>query len=151
VAVSMGKIMLTLRRPDEKDEFAGGEEVTPINDILSGRSKLASEPVATPPAPQPGAGFMGFVQNAVTSEPPPPVDTAPAWKMELMSPSERRVFEWRTDKNQLPVEASYGAPSAGSSATSSNSPSTAAGAGSSDGKTDAKSTDNKGSVKTEDG
>ena len=63
VAVSMGKIMLTLRRPDEKDE-AAGEEVTPINEILSGRSKLASEPVAGPSsAPHPGSGFMGFVQK----------------------------------------------------------------------------------------
>src|SRR6476620_1438929 len=42
VAAQMGKIMLTLRRPDEQDE-AAGEEVTPINEILSGRAKLASE------------------------------------------------------------------------------------------------------------
>src|SRR5881392_4184213 len=69
VATAMGKIMLTLRRPDEKDE-AAGEEVTPLNDILSGRSKLASEP---PPAsaPHTGSGFMGFVQNALSTEPPP--------------------------------------------------------------------------------
>src|SRR3954449_13594418 len=38
VAASMGKIMLTLRRPDEKDE-AAGEEVTPLNEILTGSSK----------------------------------------------------------------------------------------------------------------
>jgi pilus assembly protein CpaB len=140
VAVSMGKIMLTLRRPDEKDE-AAGEEVTPINDILSGRSKLASEPAAAPSAPPHGSGFMGFVQNAVTTEPPPPsVDTAPLWKMELMSPSDRKVFEWRTDKNQLPVEATFGASSATASGTSSNTPSAAAGAGSSEGKTESKST-----------
>jgi pilus assembly protein CpaB len=148
VAMAMGKIMLTLRRPDENDE-AAGEEVTPLNEILSGRSKLASEPVATPPAP--GAGFMGFVQNAVaTAPPPPPTDRPPLWKMELMSPSDRKVFEWRTDKNQLPVEASFGVPHATPSATSSSTSSTAAGAGSSDGKTDPKSTDNKSTVKTDD-
>jgi len=153
VANSMGKIMLTLRRPDEKDE-AAGEEVTPINDILSGRSKLASEPAAAPsPAPHPGSGFMGFVQSALSTEPPamPAADAAPLWKMELMSPSERKVFEWRTDKNQLPVEAAFGASSGTASATASNTTSAAAGTGSSDGKTtDNKNTDNKSTVKTED-
>jgi pilus assembly protein CpaB len=150
VAMAMGKIMLTLRRPDENDE-AAGEEVTPLNEILSGRSKLASEPVAAPAAPQPGAGFMGFVQNAAATEPPaPPTDIPPLWKMELISPSDRKVFEWRTDKNQLPVEASFGVPRATPAGASSNNTSTAAGAGSSDGKTDTKSTDTKSPIKTDD-
>jgi hypothetical protein len=70
--------------------------------------------------------------------------------MELMTPSDRKVFEWRTDKNQLPVEASFGVPHVTPSATSSNTSSTAAGAGSSDGKNDPKSTDNKSPVKTDD-
>src|SRR6266550_761621 len=39
VAASMGKILLTLRRPDEKDE-AAGEEVTPLAEILAGRPKI---------------------------------------------------------------------------------------------------------------
>ena len=112
VAVAMGKIMLTLRRPDEKDE-AAGEEVTPLNEILTGRSKVASEPPpASSSAPPAGSGFMGFVQSALATEPPAPApitEAPPAWKMELMSPSDRKVFEWRTDKNQLPVEAAIGA------------------------------------------
>jgi len=148
VAVSMGKIMLTLRRPDEKDE-AAGEEVTPINEILSGRSKLASEPAAAPSsAPHTGSGFMGFVQNALSTEPSavPAGDAAPLWKMELMSPSDRKVFEWRTDKNQLPIEASIGAANAAASTTSSHTSSSATGAGSSDGK----STDSKSTVKNDD-
>jgi pilus assembly protein CpaB len=150
VATAMGKIMLTLRRPDENDE-AAGEEVTPLNEILTGRSKLASEPIAAPAASQPGSGFMGFVQNTLAPEAPAPaVEAAPLWKMELMSPSDRKVFEWRTDKNQLPVEASFGVSNAATSATSSNSAHTAAGAGSSDGKTDTKSTDNRNAVKNDD-
>src|SRR5262245_44542581 len=85
VATAMGKIMLTLRRPDERDE-AQGEEVTPLNDILSGRSKLASEQ-PTGPAPH-ASGFANFVQSALSTEPPtsPSAGEAPpAWKMELMS------------------------------------------------------------------
>jgi pilus assembly protein CpaB len=145
VAVAMGKIMLTLRRPDEKDE-AAGEEVTPLNEILTGRSKVASEPPpASSSAPPAGSGFMGFVQSALASEPagPSPITEAPpAWKMELMSPSDRKVFEWRTDKNQLPVEASIGGQSAITSggATNHTTP-TAVGAGSSDGKTPLKTDD----------
>src|SRR5262245_35660298 len=46
VAAQMGKIMLTLRRPDETDE-AAGEEVTPLEEILTGKSSIASAP---PPA-----------------------------------------------------------------------------------------------------
>lgn len=139
VATAMGKIMLTLRRPDEKDE-AAGEEVTPLNDILSGRSKIASEPPPTS-APHAGSGFANFVQSALATEPPPspPVGEAPPlWKMELMSPSDRRIFEWKTDKNQSPIETSVGGQS---TTTQTHTTSTAAGAGSSDGKTPVKTDD----------
>jgi len=150
VAIAMGKIMLTLRRPDEKDE-AAGEEVTPINEILSGRSKLASEP---PPssAPKTGSGFMGFVQNALSTEPPPaPLATElpPAWKMDVMSPSERKVYEWRTDKNQLPTEAGGAGTNFTSASGSHSNSAAAAGAGSSDGKATTTKNDDSSSPHTD--
>jgi len=152
VATAMGKIMLTLRRPDEKDE-AAGEEVTPLNEILSGRSKLASEP---PPgassASKAGSGFMGFVQNALTTEPPPsppPTELAPLWKMELMSPSDRKVFEWRTDKNQLPTEAGAGGTNFTSANGSQPNSASAAGAGSSDDKATTTKNDDSSSTQTD--
>src|SRR5947208_16342466 len=100
VAASMGKIMLTLRRPDEKDELGGGEQVTPIQDILSGRSKLGTEP--TPVAAAPTQGFKAFVEEAK----PEPVETTSepaAWKMEILTPSDRKLYEWATDAKQLPT------------------------------------------------
>jgi pilus assembly protein CpaB len=121
VAISMGKIMLTLRRPDESDE-AAGEEVTPINDILSGRSKLASEPAAAPSsAPAAASGFMGFVQEALgggTTSSPAATEAPPAWKMEVLSPADHKVFEWRTDKNQLPVVSDGSSTTAAATSTS---------------------------------
>jgi pilus assembly protein CpaB len=61
VAAQMGKIMLTLRRPDETDEEVG-EQVTPLKDILTGRSKLASEPADSSNS---GPGFLGMLKGIV--------------------------------------------------------------------------------------
>ncbi len=102
VAASMGKIMLTLRRPDEKDEVAG-EQVTPIQDILSGRTKLATEPGpgSQPPNPNPTQGFKSFVEERVSDG---SAEGAPlAWKMEVLTPSERKQYEWATDAKLLPT------------------------------------------------
>jgi len=96
----MGKIMLTLRRPDEKDEVAG-EQVTPIQDILSGRTKLATEPTTTAPTAAPSQGFKAFVEDANRDD--SAEGTPVAWKMEVLTPSERKVFEWATDAKQLPT------------------------------------------------
>lgn len=123
VAAQMGKIMLTLRRPDQKDD-PDGEEATPLNEILSGRSKVASE--ATPVAPPPAApSFNNFVQDAVAgSGSSAPNAAAPAWTMELLSPSERKIYEW-SDKKLLPVETVVGVPggpTAGGAVPSPNTP-----------------------------
>src|SRR5262245_5395904 len=78
VAAQMGKIMLTLRRPDEKDE-AQGEEVTPIAEILSGRSKIASDPASGSTSPS----FLDTVKGAV-SYPGfggPAAGQEPVWRM----------------------------------------------------------------------
>jgi pilus assembly protein CpaB len=101
VAAQMGKIMLTLRRPDENDE-ATGEEVTPLAEILTGRSKQASEP--TPVAQPAPPTFLGLVQetagggNAGGAE--------PVWTMDILTPTERKRFAW-TDLKQPPTETSF--------------------------------------------
>jgi len=107
VAAMMGKIMLTLRRPDENDEVTG-EEVTPLAEILSGRSKLGSEtkPVSTPAPPS----FLGLVQetvnggNSATTAAPTTVE--PVWTMDILTPTERKRFEW-TDLKQPPTETNF--------------------------------------------
>jgi pilus assembly protein CpaB len=107
VAAQMGKIMLTLRRPDQQDD-PGGEEATPLNEILTGRSKVASEaaPVA-PPTPAPN--FNAFVQEAVggSAGSAGHHGAPPVWTMELLSPSDRKIYEW-SDLKQLPVESVVG-------------------------------------------
>jgi pilus assembly protein CpaB len=107
VAAQMGKIMLTLRRPDEIDELAG-EEVTPLAEILSGRAKNASEP----PHSGGGNGFMQVVKDAVGAVPPAtaaglPAAVEPAWRMDIMGPAERKRYEW-TDLKELPTETTVG-------------------------------------------
>jgi len=134
VACQMGKIMLTLRRQGEIDELGEGETVTPLAEILSGHAKLATEPtpppVSSPPA---GSGFAGFLQENANQSNHQLVE--PLWKMQILSPNERKIYEW-SDLKQLPVETiiagpgtSSGTPappasSTGGSGTPDNKPST---------------------------
>jgi pilus assembly protein CpaB len=108
VASQMGKIMLTLRRPDETDEDQG-EEVTPIGDILRGGAKVASDAPAS--GGDGGGGFLGFVKSAVSAQPPTgTVTTAagPAWSMVLMGPNGTQQFDW-ADPKGLPIPSSTNA------------------------------------------
>jgi pilus assembly protein CpaB len=107
VAAQMGKIMLTLRRPDEIDE-AAGEEVTPLSEILSGKAKIASDPFPSSSSPPQGSGFTQLL-SAAAGDPAPAASVAvkPAWEMEVMSPTERKKYEW-TDLKQLPTETVLG-------------------------------------------
>jgi hypothetical protein len=95
VAAQVGKILLTLRRPDEKDEEFGGEEVTPIGDILRGRSKIASDPLNNS-NPAPLIGYLkspGSSQDARESK----------WTMQVMGPNGVNQFDW-IDLARLPVQ-----------------------------------------------
>jgi pilus assembly protein CpaB len=122
VAAQMGKILLTLRRPDEQDDELG-EDVTPISDILSGRSKQGSEPATA--GNSSAGGFLGFVKSLAPTAPAPPpaapIDqtaappaepTAPRWVMEILGPTERKRYEW-LDEKSLPVEAPLMPPASG--------------------------------------
>ncbi len=110
VATMMGKIILTLRRPDQDDE-ATGEEITPLSEILSGRSKLATEhtpaPVITPAPPS----FLGLVQDSANggNSGSTPLFAEPVWTMEILTPTERKRFEW-TDLKQPPTETTSATP-----------------------------------------
>lgn len=129
VAAQMGKILLTLRRPDEQDEEAG-EEVTPISEILAGRAKAGSDPVPTGGNSSAGGGFLSFVKSL--TPPPAPVappetlpspatestPAAPHWVMEILTPAERKRYEW-LDSKSLPVEAPLVPTSPAASTTSS--------------------------------
>jgi pilus assembly protein CpaB len=125
VAAMMGKIMLTLRRPDENDELTG-EEVTPLADILSGHSKQGSEP--TPVAQPAPPTFLGLVQetaNGGNSTAAIPQAVEPVWTMDILTPTERKRFAW-TDLKQPPTETSFAtagtSPAPASSASSGKAP-----------------------------
>ncbi len=96
----MGKILLTLRRPDEKDELAG-EDLTPIAEILSGKSKSGSENGDSGQ----GSGFLQIVKDGGNTTPAHTSTADAEWKMIIMTPAERKEFSW-ADKNGLPSEAS---------------------------------------------
>jgi pilus assembly protein CpaB len=110
VAAQMGKIMLTLRRPDETDEEVG-EQVTPLKDILTGRSKLASEPADSSNS---GPGFLGMLKGIVPPaqplQPQPTGAPQPYKTMLVMTPNERKQYEWYDPNNphELPVEVTLG-------------------------------------------
>ena len=104
VAAQMGKILLTLRRPDEVDE-AAGEEVTPLSEILSGKSAVASEPAAAPVAPAPSP-FIATLQNATNNNAGQGQISGPkAFVMHIFGPAEVKQYEWQ-DRDSLPTEAS---------------------------------------------
>lgn len=95
VAAKMGNIFLTLRRPDDNDKEAG-EEVTPIKDILAGKSHQGSEPtVASPGPPLPLA----------PTDPSTPASggNRPVHSMVLMGPGGGKVYDW-FDPKTLPTE-----------------------------------------------
>ena len=98
VAARVGKIVLTLRSPDETDTPDGEEEGVKLTDILNGRAEdvtgqSAPSEVGTPTGPvdplplthQPGAG--------------PSV----AWRMVVSGPAGAEQYEW-TDTEQLPTK-----------------------------------------------
>lgn len=103
VAAQMGKILLTLRRPDEVDALAG-EEVTSLSEILSGKSENASEPVDAPAASTPSP-FIATLQNATNNNVAAPISGPKAFVMHIFGPAEVKQYEW-DDRDALPTESS---------------------------------------------
>ncbi|MDX1947679.1 MAG: Flp pilus assembly protein CpaB [Pirellulaceae bacterium] len=101
VAREIGKILLTLRRPDQKDDLTDGEEVTPIGEILSGSAKVASEDSNNTITPAP-SGLENILSNLPAVTAPLPAVPA-AFKMVIYGPNETKQFEWQT-REGMPVE-----------------------------------------------
>jgi pilus assembly protein CpaB len=119
VASQMGKILLTLRRPDQQDD-ATGEEVTPIKEILAGKSKSQTDAVAQPQQPKDG-GFLNFASGAGAGQSQSFGGGDPKSKMVIIGPSDRKEFHWYDEKG-LPVEVG-GSTTGGPSVTPNNQPS----------------------------
>jgi pilus assembly protein CpaB len=102
VAAHMGKINLTLRRQDEKDDQANVEEVTPLEEILHGKGHISSDPGPSPgsrPAP-----LLESFQNAKSGPPAGPLTVAKVeWKMQIFGPADVKQYEW-LQRDALPVE-----------------------------------------------
>jgi pilus assembly protein CpaB len=119
VAAQMGKILLTLRRPDEEDNDLD-EEVTPIKEILSGKARSQSDPVASPqqPVAAPPQNFLDFAKGAGEDNAAAPAAEA-FWKMDILGPADRKRFEW-ADEKSLPVESTL--PGGGAAGTTAAAP-----------------------------
>lgn len=109
VAGQVGRINLTLRRPDEQDELEG-EEVTPISEILGGKAKVASDPA--PPANFPET-FEGLLQGTQSAAQPLVAAKPAEFKMILFGPTGVKEYQWMS-RDELPIEATVmgGAPAA---------------------------------------
>lgn len=104
IASELGKLRLSLRRPDEGSESTT-DTTTTLEELLQNKNTLAS---ATPKAPEP-SNFLDVLRNV--SKPPEPV--APAVtpveppkerkQMTILTPEGYKTFAWE-DPTQLPNE-----------------------------------------------
>jgi pilus assembly protein CpaB len=136
VATQMGKIMLTLRPPNEPERDPD-EDVIPIGDILSGKSSAADKPqhlaASTPAAvdatPAQGPGLTDWLTGLAKSAAngiPAAENTIPQpnkFVMHIFTPNDVRGFEW-TDPNALPVETTVSGVTAGNTIPAPQSPPT---------------------------
>ena len=99
VAARVGKIVLTLRSPDEVDTAEGEVEGLRLRDILSGRSSVATDPpVANPDGSE----------NPLSLNHQPASGTV-AWRMVVSGPEGAEEYQW-ADVKQLPTKAGSGSP-----------------------------------------
>ena len=96
LAAQVGKILLSLRRPDDQDKDESGEEVSPIGDLLGGNAKSASPPV------RPNS-VMPFYEPRTASNPAPRSRQPSEFQMDVWTPNEMQKYEW-LDRSQLPFK-----------------------------------------------
>ena len=104
VAARVGKIVLTLRSPEEQDTEGEAEAVS-ITDILKGVAEVASNPV------EPGSTFPHGSEShgpVVPVAQAAPGGSEVAWRMTITGPRGSEQYEW-SDKEQMPTRSS-GAP-----------------------------------------
>jgi hypothetical protein len=94
--------------------------------------------VSSPPA---GSGFAGFLQENAGQH---PTAVEPLWKMQVLTPTERKIYEW-SDLKQLPVETTIAGSgtTSGTPAATFNPTTPGTGAGNSDTNTPTSGDDNK--------
>jgi pilus assembly protein CpaB len=98
VAARIGKIVLTLRGPEETDAPDGGEQVASLANILRGGGSTVSPAVA----PGSASPFSSVNDGPIGAVDPVPLSgPAVAWRMTISSPAGVDQFEW-TDREKLP-------------------------------------------------
>ncbi len=107
LAAQVGKILLTLRNSEEKDEDVG-EDLTPISQLLGGKAKVASEspaPGSTKPSYGSAGGLLETIQSATTPAVGSSSVAAPQAEksMELWTPNAVEKYDW-FDVKKMPVK-----------------------------------------------
>lgn len=107
VASSVGRLELSLRRPDdESDDEEADDDMTALGELLRDGGELGVEKKAQP-ARETADNFAEFLRNGGATAPaapePPVADTATYPTMLIMTPTGVQQFRWK-DPNQLPEE-----------------------------------------------
>jgi len=93
VAARVGKIVLTLRSPEETDKDTEGEVALSIREILRGTVDSGSDPVEAGSTIPQGGPFAG----------PSVAPSDVVWRMIVTGPNGGKQYDW-TDTKQLPTE-----------------------------------------------
>lgn len=104
LAAQMGKILLTLRRPDEQDEDDEAD-ATPFAELIGAKAKTASEPVREGSQTRGGGGLLETITSAAVTPSVASLPTGPQIEvtMEVWTPSNVEKYDW-FDRKKMPVK-----------------------------------------------
>jgi hypothetical protein len=119
LAAELGKLRLSLRRPNDAKENES-DDGTDIETLLGDTQRREEESKATPADPRGGIFSLlnkGPIVAVAPVAPEAPVEQKPQWKMTILSPTGSQQYEW-TDVKELPqTGAASSTPGATSAAT----------------------------------
>ena len=124
LASELGRMFLTLRRPDDDVEDTDEEGET-VKSLLGSDGETANDRILGKTDQ-----FSDWLNNSTVSQPPvvepveeltEPVDTAPKWKMVILGTTGAREFLW-SDEKELPSETGIAPGGSGSEAASESAP-----------------------------
>ncbi|MBI2481921.1 MAG: Flp pilus assembly protein CpaB [Planctomycetia bacterium] len=110
LASELGRLFLTLRRPDDDVEDTDEEGET-VKSLLGNDGETANDRIIGQTS-----DFNDWLTNNAETQPPvaepvqgvvPPVDLTPKWKMVILGSTGSREFLW-SDENELPSETGLG-------------------------------------------
>lgn len=107
LASELGRLFLTLRRPDDATDATEG--AVSVNDLLGSDGESANEKQKDNQKEK-DSEFLNWLNDQSAAETGEPViETAvePAWKMKIMTPNGLREFHWQ-DANEMPQEVTGG-------------------------------------------